>query len=280
MSSALISTTELAERLSDPQLRIIDLRGSVRPPTEPPPHYVSHHADYEEQHIPGALFLSWHDELNEAATTRLWPPPEFEALMGRLGVSNTTEVVAYDDAGGLFASRLWWNLRYYGHEAVRVLDGGWPKWQAEGFPSTAEIPNVAPGHFQARPQPALRRDAAAVLAAIDSPTVLLDTRSPLEFAGNAARRGRGGHIPSARNLPRSELIATNGTLKPREELRALLAERGIRPEDEVITYCNSGVSASYGLLAMHEAGYEKAANYDFSWNEWGSDPTKPIATGE
>lgn len=279
MPSALISTTDLMKRLSDPQLRVIDLRGSVRPPTDPPPHYVSHRADYTKEHIPGAQFLSWHDELNDPTTTRLWRPPEFEALMNRLGISNDSEVIAYDDAGGLFAARLWWNLRYYGHEAVRVLNGGWPKWVAGGFPTTAEIPNFDPGIFRADSQPALRRDAEAVLTAIGGPTVLLDTRSPLEFAGNAARRGRVGHIPGARNLPRSELIAADGTLKPREELRSLLAARGIRPEDEVIAYCNSGVSASHGLLAMHEAGYENVANYDYSWNEWGSDPTKPIATG-
>ena len=279
MESALISTTELMNRSSDPQLRIIDLRGAVLPPTESPPHYVSHREAYRQNHIPSAQFLSWHDELNESATTRMWPPPEFEALMNRLGISNDNEVVAYDDSGGLFAARLWWNLRYYGHDAVRVLNGGWSKWRAEGYPITSEIPEFAPGNFTVNPKPALRRDAEAVQAAIGSATVLLDTRSPLEFTGNAARRGRNGHIPGALNLPRAEMIAADGTLKPPEELRILLAERGIKPEDEVIAYCNSGVSASYGLLALHEAGYQNAANYDFSWNEWGSDLSKPIATG-
>ncbi len=280
MPTALIESGELAKRLTDERLRIIDLRGSVLPPTDPPPHYRSHRAEYDRGHIPGALFLSWHDELNQAPHTRLLPVREFEALMSRLGVSNNSEVVAYDDAGGLFAARLWWNLRYLGHGQVRVLNGGWQKWVAEERPTTNTAPSIKPSVFRARPQPAWRSDAEAVLAAIDSPTVLLDTRSPSEFAGKAARRGRSGHIPSARNLPRSELVSADGRLKSPAALRALLAEKGITPESEVIAYCNSGVSASYGLLAMHEAGIHRASNYDFSWNEWGSDAETPIATGE
>ncbi|MCY4008809.1 MAG: sulfurtransferase [Anaerolineaceae bacterium] len=280
MASALISTQELRKRSSEPQLRIIDLRGAVLPPTEPPPHYVHHREAYRQAHIPGAQFLSWHDELNEATTTRLRPPREFETMMGGLGIANDSVVVAYDDTGGLFAARLWWNLRYYGHEEVYVLNGGWSKWLAEGGPTTDEIPQFARTTFKVNPQPAWRRSADAVLSALGGDTVLLDTRSPLEFSGEAARRGRTGHIPGALNLPRAELIAEDGTLKSREEIRQLLAERGIQPEDEVITYCNSGVSASYGLLALHEAGYLNAANYDLSWNEWGSDLSKPVATGK
>lgn len=280
MTSALISTHELEAQLSAPALRLIDLRGAVLPPTEPPPHYISHRAQYEEAHLPGALFLSWHDELNQPPKTRMWPPAEFAALMNRLGISNDSDVVAYDDAGGLFAARLWWNLRYYGHDAARVLDGGWPKWRAEGRPITSEIPRVESGNFQARPQPELRRNAEQVMAALAGPTVLLDTRSPQEFAGQAARRGRSGHIPGACNLPRSQLVAADGTLKSRQELRDILAGLGIQPQDEVIAYCNSGVSASHGLFALHEAGYQNAANYDYSWNEWGSDPARPIASGE
>jgi len=178
----------------------------------------------------------------------------------------------------MFAARLWWALNYYGHSQVAVLDGGWQRWIAEARPVSAEIPRVAPSVFTARPDPNWYRDGAQVLAALQAQTRLVDMRSPEEFRGEASRAARKGHIPRAVNQPRRDLLAEDGTLLPPEALREKFAALGITDEsDEVIFYCNAGVSASFGLLALRAAGIQApAAVYDGSWKDWGNDPEKPI----
>lgn len=280
MDSLIVSTDWLAEHLDDPNLRIVDIRGHVISASEPPPHYFNHRADYMQAHIPGAVFVDWVHEITNPADPRhaqIAPPERYAEVMRRIGIGPDTCVVAYDDASGMFAARLWWSLNYYGHDKVAVLDGGWPKWTAEGRPTTAEVPQIAPSQFVARPNPALYRSGDQVQAALGSDTVLLDVRTPDEFAGKAARAVRKGHIPGAVNQQRGNLVAGDGTVLPPEVLRERLNAVGIDTHTpEVVVYCNGGVSASYGLLALRVAGITRAAVYDGSWKDWGNDPNRPI----
>jgi thiosulfate/3-mercaptopyruvate sulfurtransferase len=197
--------------------------------------------------------------------------------MSRIGVGDNTLIVAYDDAGGMFAARLWWSLNYYGHTNVVVLDGGWNKWIAENHPTTAEIPQFEPAIFTAKPNPAIFRSSAQVLERLGDDQKPIDVRSPEEFAGKASRAKRGGHIPGATNLPRPLLIHGDGTMLSPETLRRRFASVGIDEyTPDVVFYCNGGVSASFGLLALRAAGFEGGSVYDGSWKDWGNDDSKPI----
>ncbi len=279
----LVSTGWLAEHLTDSNLRIVDIRGHVLPANQPTPHYFNHQADYDQSHIPGATFIDWVQEITDPADPRhaqIARPERYAAVMGRHGIGADTFVVAYDDAGGMFAARLWWSLNYYGHTRVVVLDGGWNKWTAEGRPVTTDVPVVQPALFTPVRNPAIYRDADQVAAAIGTSTRLLDVRSAEEFRGDYARAQRTGHIPGAVNNPRSTLLNPDSTLLAPEQLRAKFADVGIDVSTpEVIVYCNGGVAASLGLLAMRVAGLTNGAMYDGSWKEWGNDDSRPIEKG-
>lgn len=280
--SLLVSTDWLAENLDAENLRIIDIRGHVLPATDPPPHYFSHHMDYEEAHIPGAVFVDWTRDITNPDSpngTGIAKPEAYAELMSRLGIGPQTFVVAYDDASGMFAARFWWTLRYYGHENAAILDGGWDRWTLEGHPITAEVLPIAPTTFTPRPNPALRCTINQVEAALHGDTVLMDVRTPGEFEGKSSRAKRAGHIPGAINIPRGKLKDEAGSLLSRRELQERFAEAGITEDSEqIIIYCNAGVSASYGLLALHVAGITNATVYDGSWKEWGNDEDRPIET--
>ncbi|MEZ4667134.1 MAG: sulfurtransferase [Anaerolineae bacterium] len=276
----LVSTEWLEEHLNDPNVRIVDIRGHVIPASEPPPHYFNHEAEFLKNHIPGAVFIDWVREITDPADPRhaqIAKPDRYAAAMKRAGINDDTLVVAYDDAGGMFAARLWWSLNYYGHEQVAVLDGGWAKWIAEGRPVTAYVPNVEPGNFVAHPNVSLYRSAQQVMESLHTSTVLMDMRSEEEFRGEYARAERTGHIPGAINQRRSNLLNPDGTILPVQQLRDKLGAVGISESTpDVIVYCNGGVSASFGLLAMRVAGLKMGGVYDGSWKEWGNDPTRPI----
>jgi thiosulfate/3-mercaptopyruvate sulfurtransferase len=279
--SPLVSTAWLREHLHDGNLRIVDIRGHVRPASEPLPHYFNHRADYDQSHIPGAVFVDWVHEITDPDDPRhakIAKPERYAEVMRRIGVGPETFVVAYDDAQGMFAARLWWSLNYYGHTRVGVLDGGWQKWVAEGGPVTVDIPHVEPSKFEAHPNPALLRTGDEVLAKLDSASVV-DVRTPQEFAGEASRAARKGHIPGAVNVPRTSLVAPDGTMLSKDDLRKKFAQAGVDDSQaEIITYCNSGVSSSYGLLALYVAGLGSGGSlYDGSWKDWGNDEAKPIA---
>lgn len=277
IENALISTHWLAQNLYHPNLRIVDIRGHVLPASEPPPHYFAHRSDYEASHIPSAVFVDWTKDIvaENSPSQDVIGPQGFSQLMGRLGISHETWVIAYDDADGMFAARLWWALRYYGHERVSILDGGWQKWLSEKLPVTAEIPKVPSTTFVPRIQEHLRKTGEEVHALLGR-IHLIDARSSAEFAGQSSRAKRFGHIPSAKNLPRTMLVNADGTMIAAEKLRAHLSEMGIAPEDEIVLYCNAGVSASYNLLALQIAGYGAVSLYDGSWKDWGNDETRPI----
>jgi thiosulfate/3-mercaptopyruvate sulfurtransferase len=274
----LVSTAWLAEHLLDPNLRVVDIRGRVLTADQPLPHYYAHRAEYDQSHLPGAVFVDWTQDIVDPASKSqdIASPERYAALMSKLGIGDDTFVVAYDDASGMFAARMWWTLNYYGHENVAVLDGGWQKWLAENLPVTDVVPQFDPATFTPRPNSAIYRTAADVQARGDN-VQLMDVRTVAEFTGKTSRAKRFGHIPGALNLPRTTLVTPEGTMLPPDELKQTMIDAGIKIDaPEIITYCNGGVSASYGYLALRVAGIDNAAVYDGSWKDWGNDDAKPI----
>ncbi|MBX0328587.1 sulfurtransferase [Oscillochloris sp. ZM17-4] len=280
----LVSTAWLADHLGDPQVRVVDMRGKVLPPTDPKPHYFARPEDYAAGHIPGAAYIDWTRDivdLDDPVPAQVAPPEKVAALFGGLGIGDDTVVVAYDDWFSMYAGRLLWVLRYYGHENARILNGGLLKWQAEGRPMSAEAPSFAPATFTPRPQPALRRTADQMLAGLGSDALIIDARSDKEYRGEESRAARGGHIPGAANVFYQGLLsAEDHTYASPEELRARFAAAGVDLGDlgdrEVVAYCNGGVSATPAALAVEIATGRRVAIYDGSWNEWGNDAGKPL----
>ena len=279
--NTLISTAELAERLSDPSLGVVDCRHDLARPGWG-------REEYARAHIPGARFLHLDEDLSTKPNGRngrhpLPEPHSFAQTLGRAGIANTTQVVAYDSQAGVMAARLWWMLRYWlGHEAVAVLDGGWDAWLAEGRPVSAEAPVIKPATYAAGAG-ANVVDAGYVLIRLHQPgMVLVDARAPDRFRGeNETLDPVGGRIPGARNRFFRDNLGTEGRFKApqklREELTAVLP--GARP-DEVVHLCGSGVSACHNILAMDIAGLRGSRLYAGSWSEWCSDPARPVARGE
>jgi thiosulfate/3-mercaptopyruvate sulfurtransferase len=284
-NSPLISTEWLADHLNDPQVRVVDMRGKVLPPTEPKPHYFARHEDYAAGHIPGAVYIDWTQDivdLDDPVPAQVAPPEKIAALMSKLGIGDDTVVVAYDDAFSMFAGRLLWVLRYYGHERVFLLNGGLVKWQAEGRALSTDVPSYPAATFTPRVQPQLRRSADQVLAALGSDELfLVDARSEKEYRGEESRAVRGGHIPGAQNIfYRDLVVGPDQTYASPEELRARFAAAGVDldalEDRELVAYCNGGVSATPVLIGYELATGRKGALYDGSWNEWGNDDEKPL----
>ncbi|MDP9455656.1 MAG: sulfurtransferase [Actinobacteria bacterium] len=277
----LTTTTWLAEHLQDPDLRIVDIRGYVKKKDlgdgRQEAEYTGARDEYEDSHIPGAVYVDWTSDItdpDDPVPAQLAPPERFAALMGALGVGDGTRVVVYDHAGTQFATRLWWALTFYGHDRVSVLDGGWKKWTAEGRPTTSEVPAPEPATFTPRPRSEWRATAEEVLAAGENGAAfVLDARDAGQYTGAITRgAGRPGRVPGAAHLHADTLFEEGGTFRSKEELEQKLREAGV-PEDRdepVVAYCNGGVAATVPLFAMHRLGYKNLANYDGSWNEWGT----------
>ncbi len=280
----LAETDWLAEHLDDPALRIVDIRGIIKPPDAPHPHYSGNRNAYLEAHMPGAIFIDWTADITEPGAPvkmTLAGPQRFDALMGRLGIGDQHTVVVYEDGAGQIAARLWWALNYYGHPAVKLLNGGFRKWAAEGRPVTAELPHHLAATFTPRIQPDWRVGSPEVRAAIGDPgVVIVDLRSPPEYRGEIGRGDRKGRIPSARNVPAGTLVGGEYKIfKSDADLRHAFEAAGIRSDKRAITYCNAGVSASLGLFALKLIGHPAAANFAGSWYEWERDPQNPTETG-
>ena len=278
MYTTLVSTDQLARHLDD--WAIIDCRFDLQNEQWGPD-------EYRAAHIPGAVYASLNDDLSGERTgsNGRHPLPEIDALtatLGRLGIDRTTQVVAYDQDAGSYASRLWWLLRYAGHDAVAVVDGGWAKWVREGRPTRSGEETRPARQYEAVVRPALRVDVGNVVSHLDEPgRLLIDARAPERFEGRSETIDRvAGHIPGAVNHFFKQNLAADGTLLPPEVVRAnLLRVLGGQPAEQVVMYCGSGVTACHNLLAMAHAGLPGARLYVGSWSEWSSDPARPVETG-
>jgi thiosulfate/3-mercaptopyruvate sulfurtransferase len=276
--SSLVDVASLAEAIDDPDLVLLDVR-----------HQLKDRSwglkQFEQSHLPGARFAHVDEDLSARPTPRTGrhPLPDVDAFVdrvGRWGIDARTQVVAYDDAGGIWASRAWWLLRYYGHEAVAVLDGGLPAWTRAGHALTSAVPSPRRAAFHGRP------GAMPTVTTWDlttrAPRCLVDARAAARYRGDEEPVDPvAGHIPGAKSVPTSANLAPDGTFLPREELRAQYeaALAGLPPRDAAF-YCGSGVTATHDVLAMHAAGLPGAALYPGSWSEWIRNPLRPVRRGD
>jgi len=275
----LVSTDWLAQHLKDPDLRILDASWYLPDAGRDPK------AEYDAAHIPGARFFDI-DDISDARSDLPHMAPPIEKFMSRLramGVGDGHQVVVYDGAGLMSAARVWWLFRLMGQENVAVLDGGLPKWQAEGRETEDMPPVPRDRHMTVRFQNQLVRDVTQVAHAskLGDPQID-DARAAARFRGDAPepRAGlRAGHIPGARNVPFTELLNDDKTMKTPEETRAIFEAAGVDLSKPVITSCGSGITAAVLALALERLGHRKWSLYDGSWAEWGMFPTVPVATG-
>ncbi len=275
----IVTTDWLYEHLHDRELRVVDTRWYLDPARSGP-------AAFAAGHLPGAVFLSVDRDLSapgggrgERAGRHPWPPPEQVAdVMGRAGVGPATQVVVYDDQAGATAARLWYLLRAHGHEAVAVLDGGYPRWVAEGRPVDTAVSVPTRADFTAVLREGWVVDGAQLRA--EPPDLLLDARAAERYRGETEPIDpRAGHIPGAVSAPFSENL-TGGPqpgFRSPEELRQRFSALGASRTEPVV-YCGSGVTACHNLLALHMAGL-RGRLYAGSWSEWSANPELPVATG-
>jgi thiosulfate/3-mercaptopyruvate sulfurtransferase len=242
---------------------------------------------YNIGHIPGALLIDWKKDLNKYPERDIIDKDGFESLMSRLGISNDDLVILYGDYNNWFAAFAYWVFKVYGHDSVKILNGGRKKLIELGKPLTREIPQVRPTQYRVRKVDlSIRASFLDVLKNLRNPNVaLVDVRSPAEYRGeisappeypNEAAQ-RAGHIPGAVNIPWAQAVREDGTFKSPEELRALYEGRGVTPDKEVIVYCRIGERAAHTFFVLRELlGYRKVRLYDGSWSEWGNMVGAPI----
>ncbi len=281
MFNTLIVPAELASRLGDPSLVVVDVRHDLTRPER------WGEDQYEAGHLPGARFAHIDRDLSAQKTGRngrhpLPSPEEAAALFGRLGIGPGTQVVAYDQGSGMFAARLWWMLRWLGHDAVAVLDGGFERWTREGRPVSTDVP--PPSHARFAPGRTRPTASAAEIgrAIAGGALTLVDARVPERYRGDVEPLDPvAGHIPGACNRPYVENVNPDATFKPADALRREFAALlGATPLDRVVHYCGSGVTGCHNVLAMEIAGLPGTRLYPGSWSEWCADPARPVETGD
>jgi thiosulfate/3-mercaptopyruvate sulfurtransferase len=278
--TTLISTETLASHLADSSWLIADCRYNLKDEDWGRAQYLS-------GHIPGAVFVDLAHDLAGARTGTngrhpLPSPGTMATTFGHLGIRAGTQVVAYDQDAGPYASRLWWMLRYVGHDAVAVLDGGWAKWLREGRPARSGEEQRPAATFAPRLRADMRVTVDEAATRIGNPGVLfVDARSPERFEGQPDPLDSvSGHIPGARNRFYKNNLAEDGTMRPPDALRVdFMRVLGDRSADQAVMYCGSGITACQNLLAMEYAGLRGTKLFAGSWSEWESDPKLPVETG-
>ncbi len=268
----LVTTEWVQKHLGDPNIRLIEVDVDT--------------TLYEQGHIPGAVGFNWQTQLQDPVRRDILSKSELETLLSSHGIANEHTIVLYGDNNNWFAAYAFWLLKIYGHEDVRLMDGGRKKWIEEGRPLTTEIPCYPPTTYRAKePDWSYRAFLPQVMESLNREDVaLVDVRSPQEYTGELlAPPGlmetaqRGGHIPGAQNIPWSQAVREDGTFKSVEELRQLYASKGITPDKRVITYCRIGERSSHTWFVLkYLLGYPEVRNYDGSWTEWGNLVGAPI----
>ena len=276
----LVSTDWLAQHLNDPDLRVLDASWYL------PEAGRNARDEYDAAHIPGARFFDI-DEISDKASDlpHMAPPVEkFMSRMRAMGVGDGHQVVVYDGAGLLLAARVWSLFKLMGQENIAVLDGGFPKWQADGHAVEDMPPMVRDRHMTVRFQNHLVRDVTQVSSASKLKDItIVDARAANRFRGEVPepREGlRAGHIPGSRSVPFTSLLNADKTMKSPDECRAVFEAAGVDLTKPIITSCGSGVTAAILALALERMGHHKWSLYDGSWAEWGMFPTVPVATGD
>ncbi len=280
-SKTIVSTEQLAQHLQDPDWLIFDCRFTLTNKD------LGHQA-YQTSHLPGARYAHLDDDLSSPVTekTGRHPLPDAQRLsekLSRWGVDANKQVVVYDDSFGAMAVKMWWLLRWLGHDKVALLDGGLPKWLKEKRPMTAELPQITTAKFVAQ----LHKEMQANVAEVENARqercrLLIDARPEQRYTGEREPLDKvAGHIPGSVNWVFDENLDFDGTYLPAEELREAYLKllNGVKPEG-VIHTCGSGVTACHNMLAMEIAGLPSGKLYPGSWSEWITDPSRPVATGE
>jgi thiosulfate/3-mercaptopyruvate sulfurtransferase len=269
----LVTTDWLAEHLDDDKLVVAE---------------VDENPDlYDEGHIPGAVKLHWQDDLQDPVERDVVDKGTFEQLMGSRGISNETTVILYGDKNNWFAAYAYWYLKIYGHQDVRILDGGRQKWIDEDRGLTTDEPQIAPATYAAQERDeSIRSYRDAVLGNLGKEEIaLVDVRSPQEYSGELMAppgyeqegASRTGHIPSAKSVPWAQAVKEDGTFKSADELRTLYEGKGVTPDKAVTAYCRIGERSAHTWFVLRELlGYKDVRNYDGSWTEWGNLVDVPI----
>jgi thiosulfate/3-mercaptopyruvate sulfurtransferase len=274
MADVLVTTEWLAEHLGDDNLVVAE---------------VDENPDlYEDGHIRGAVKLHWRDDLQDPIERDIVERAEFERLMGSRGIANDTTVVLYGDKNNWFAAYAYWYLKIYGHQDVRIVDGGRQKWIDEGRELTTDTPApVSASYTASEADESIRVRRDNVLQGLENggSRALVDVRSPQEYSGELMAppgyeqegASRTGHIPSAQSIPWAQAVRDDGTFKSPDELRELYAAKGVTPEKEVLAYCRIGERSAHTWFVLRELlGYPDVKNYDGSWTEWGNLVDVPI----